>query len=470
MKQASGIPFSTIVFDDTADTPRYRQLYSHIRDLIVAGAMPTGLHLPSSRDLATELGVARNTVIAAYGLLVDEQFIESVPGRGTVVRAIPFLHDDVRTGTAASDVLPRPAPRRMVFAMPDSARFPTDVWKRILRNAAKHACLSATRPPIAGDARLRRLVCAYLGAYRGVRCREEQVLITTGGQQALYLAGQVLRDFTDAMFIEDPGYFGAHRAYDACGFHLYPVPVDEHGARFDMASVSTRPEARAVYLTPSHQFPLGPTLSLDRRMNILNWTRECDGWVIEDDYDTEFRYDGKPLTALAGLDVVQRVIYVGTFSKVLSPELRVGYVVAPEPLAKRFHACKEFCDGAGAMLVQAAIADFIQDGHFQAHLRRMRAVYRNKRDRVLQLLREHDVPVGVQARPAGMHVTLLLEQGCSDIEITQRMAEHGFETLPLSKLYLEESNARHGLLAGFTGASDADIEGFVATLGAVLAS
>jgi GntR family transcriptional regulator/MocR family aminotransferase len=357
----------------------------------------------------------------------------------------------------------------MAFAVPDTAHFPADVWRRILRNAAKRACLSATRPPIEGNARLRRLICAYLGAYRGVRCHEDRVLITTGGQQGLYLAGRVLREFTDAMFFEDPGYSGAQRAFEACRFRLHPVSVDEYGARFDTAVTSACPEAHAVYLTPSHQFPLGPTLSLERRMNALNWARERDGWIIEDDYDAEYRYDGEPLTALAGLDIAQRVIYVGTFSKALSPELRVGYVVVPDLLAARFRACKAFADGAGAMLLQTAIADFIQDGHFQAHLRRMRAVYRKKRDRLLQLLHLHDVPVGVRPRPAGMHVTLLLEQECSDVEVAQRMAERGFETLSLSEYYLEKGHARQGLLAGFTGASDVDLEDFVSALSAVLA-
>lgn len=464
MKASSGIPFSAVVFDGGADAPRYRQLYAHIRDLILSGAMPAGVRLPSSRELAAELGVARNTVIAAYELLIDEQFVESAAGRGTLVRAVPVRTVETAARHAPASAESQRRPLRMGFAVPDAAHFPGQIWMRTLRNALKQAGAAKVRPPIEGSPRLRKLVCAYLGAYRGMHCREEQVVITTGGQQGLYLAGQVLRAFTGGMLFEDPGYLGARQAFEACGFRLYPVPVDDAGARLDAEQLTAHAAARAVYLTPSHQFPLGSTLSLERRMNVLNWAREQEGWIIEDDYDAEYRYDGEPLTALAGLDAAQRVIYVGTFSKVLAPDLRVGYVVVPELLVEKFRTAKEFSDGAGAVLMQIAIADFIQNGYFQAHLRRMRAIYRDKRDRLLHLLREHAVPVTVQPRPAGMHVTLLLGRSGSDRDIARYMSERGFETPTLSRHYLQEERARQGLLAGFTSAGEADLADFAATL------
>lgn len=469
MKVSSGIPFSGVVFDRDANAPRYRQLYAHIRDLILRGALPAGLHLPSSRELAAELGIARNTVIAAYQLLTDEQFVESVPGRGTVVRAVPAVNGDFAASGKTSAASSERLPLRMGFAMPDPAHFPSPAWTRTLRNVVKPREAVPTSRLAEGDLRLRGLVCAYLGGYRGVRCHEDQVVITTGGQQALYLAGRVLREFTGDMLIEEPGYRGARVAFQSCGFRLLPVSVDECGARLEADFLSACEGPRALYLTPSHQFPLGATLSLERRLRALEWARREAGWIIEDDYDAEYRYDGEPLTALAGLDTAQRVIYAGTFSKVLSPELRIGYVVVPEPLIERFRTLKENVDGAPPALMQTAIADFLQNGHFQAHLRHMRGVYRGKRDRLLRLLDEHRVPVSVQPHPAGMHATLLLDDALDDLDVAREMAARGFETPALSRHYLDAERATPGLLAGFTSASDADLEDFVVNLDAVLA-
>ncbi|HEX7046107.1 MAG TPA: PLP-dependent aminotransferase family protein [Gammaproteobacteria bacterium] len=467
MKEASGIPFSAIVFDDAGDAPRYRQLYAHIRDLILTGSMPAGLRLPSSRELATEIGVSRNTVIAAYELLVDEQFAESITGRGTVVRDIPTLAGDV-VRNAGARTATESTPMRMPFAVPDAAHFPVQAWTRVLRNSVKRSHPANERPRIGGDARLRKLICAYLGAYRGLRCREEQVLITTGGQQGLYLAGKVLREFTNDVLIEDPGYLGARNAFLECGFRLHPVPVDDAGACLESEQLSRVAGSHAIYLTPSHQFPMGPTLSLERRMDVLNRAQEQGNWIIEDDYDAEYRYDGKPLTALAGLDVTQRVIYIGTFSKVLSPDLRVGYIVVPDALIDKFRAIKESSDGAAPVLMQTAIADFLQDGYFQAHLRRMREVYRDKRDRLIELLDAHELPITIQPQPAGMHVTLMLDEDCSDVEVSKALAERGFEAPALSRHYLPETIAKQGLLVGFTNADNADLQDFAIGLAAIL--
>lgn len=468
MKPSTGIPFSTIVFDSKGDTPRYRQLYTYIRDMILNGTLTAGVQLPSSRELAAEIGVSRNTVIAAYELLVDEQFAESAVGRGTLVRSVPLLG---RSGSPRESTTPPakgPAPLRMGFALPDTDHFPSPAWQKVLRAAVKRTEPTVARPPVEGIARLRRLVSAYLGAYRGVRCREEQVLITSGGQQGLYLAARVLREFCGQIYIEDPGYLGARQAFEACGFALRPLPVDDDGIQPEKILHSSTGGPKAVYLTPSHQFPLGSVLSLERRLQILNWAGECDGWIIEDDYDSEYRYDGEPLTALAGLDDAHRVIYVGTFSKVMSPELRLGYIVVPEALLDRFRSAKEFCDGASPVLMQNAVADFIQDGYFQAHLRQMRALYRGKRDQLLRALRERWVPVTVQTRPHGMHVTLMLDGEKSDRDIARQMTARGFEVLALSKHYLEEERALQGLGVGFTSAREEDCMDFAENLLKVL--
>ncbi len=473
MKPTSGIPFSAIVFQGDSDTPRYRQLYAYIRDLILNGSLQAGVQLPSSRELAAEIGVARNTVIAAYELLADEQFVDSAVGRGTVVRgtsvrALPNLKRGVIAHEPRTTPIEQTPPLRMGFALPDTEYFPSPAWEKALRGALRQATAAESRPPLAGVQRLRKLVCAYLGAYRGVRCREEQVLITSGGQQGLYLAARVLREFSEQVYVEDPGYLGARQAFSACGFQLRPLPVDDQGARFDHVLQSPSGAPKVVYLTPSHQFPLGATLSLVRRLEILNWAGEANGWIIEDDYDAEYRYDGEPLTALAGLDSAQRVIYVGTFSKVLSPELRVGYMVVPDVLLEKFHAAKEFIDGAGAVLIQNAIADFIQGGYFQAHLRQMRALYRDKRDRLLLLLSQHRLPVTVKTRPHGMHLTLMLDKSQSDLDIARQMAARGFEVLALSKHYLR-GPVLQGLVVGFTNGRERDFVDFVENLAEVMA-
>lgn len=476
MKSSSGIPFSVVAFQGDSETPRYRQLYTFIRDLILNGTLPAGARLPSSRELATELQVSRNTVIAAYELLVDEQFAESAVGRGTVVSETPVRAKPRAAHLAPGDGSPpresaaTPAqPLRMGFALPDGDSFPSPDWHRVLRAAAKKMAPAEVRPPLQGLAQLREQVSAYLGAYRGVRCCADQVLITSGGQQGLYLAATVLRELCGRVYVEEPGYLGARQAFGACGFQLLPLPVDGGGVRFEQVLAS--PDASAVYLTPSHQFPLGATLSLERRLQILDWAVESDSWILEDDYDAEYRYSGEPITALAGLDVAQRVIYVGTFSKVLSPELRVGYIVVPEKLLEQFRAAKARCDGAGPVLIQSAIAAFIQGGYFQTHLRRTRALYREKRDRFLQVLR--GLPVTVTAPPNGMHLTLMLAPGYPDRAVAREMLQRGFEVLALSKHYLSETSASagtlpQGLVVGFSGARGDDFADFAENLAEVL--
>ncbi|WP_193161888.1 MocR-like pyridoxine biosynthesis transcription factor PdxR [Microbulbifer hainanensis] len=472
MKSVSGIPFSAVVFDSHSETPRYRQLYAFIRDLVLNGTLPAGVRLPSSRELAAELAVSRNTVIAAYEMLVDEQFAESAVGRGTVVRNTAMGARAIRNSAAprveTAVAAEAETPLRMGFALPDAEHFPSPDWLRVLRAAVRQAQPANRRPPLAGDLQLRKLVSAYLGAYRGVRCSAKQVLITSGGQQGLYLAAAVLRQLSAQIYVEDPGYLGARQAFTACGFRLLPLPVDENGIRFADALAAPEGDTRAVYLTPSHQFPLGVALSLERRLEILDWAVERNGWIIEDDYDAEYRYRGEPLTALAGLDRAQRVIYVGTFSKVLSPELCVGYAVVPESLLPQFRAAKAYCSGAGAGLVQRAIADFIRGGYFLAHLRHMRELYRDKRDRFLRALQRRSLPVTVSTPPHGMHITLKLENHYCDREVARQMVARGFEALALSKHYLEESSTEQGLVVGFTNASDEDFADFADTLGDIL--
>jgi len=296
-------------------------------------------------------------------------------------------------------------------------------------------------------------LAGYLGAFRGIPCRPEQIVITAGGQQALALCGLVLVKHVEAVLLEEPGYLGARLAFHLAGLQLRPVPVDEQGLRPDCLPGNHGPAA--IYLTPSHQFPLGFVLSLRRRFELLQRAHLEGLWLIEDDYDAEFRYQGEPLTALAGLDGLQRVIYLGTFSKVMSPELRVGYVVLPEKLIAEFAQVQSLLAGPAPVLVQAAIARFIEQGHFFSHIQRMRSLYAQKRESLLGELARCSGCSLLANSPTGMHLPLMLGQGFQDGELSQELRRFGFDCPPLSPCYMDGPK-RQGLLLGFTAAKEGD--------------
>ena len=310
-------------------------------------------------------------------------------------------------------------------------------------------------------------MATYLGAARGVQCDWRQVVILTGAQQGIELASRLLIDPGDDVWHEEPGYLGARGAFLTAGANVVPIRVDADGLDVD-AGIATAPDARLAYVTPSHQFPLGATMSLARRLALLAWADRANAWILEDDYDSEFRYDGRPIAAVQGLDAAGRVIYIGTFNKVMFPSLRLAYLVAPPDLVDAVVAARALGDGHPPVQSQAALTDFIADGHFGSHVRQMRALYQERRDVLIDALRAR---LGEAARlgpvEAGMHLTVTLPRGADDRALADSADAVGLAVDFLSRHYLSRPLTR-GLLLGFTGSPAADLRRGVQALARLL--
>jgi GntR family transcriptional regulator/MocR family aminotransferase len=306
-----------------------------------------------------------------------------------------------------------------------------------------------------GHRPFREAVASYLRTARGVRCEADQVMVVSGSQQALEIAARVLFEPGAPVWVEEPGYVGARDALAMAGARLVPVPVDASGLDVS-AGIAREPEARGVYVTPSHQYPLGVTMTAARRLALLDWAQRGGAWVIEDDYDSEYRYESLPIASLQGLDRDARVVYVGTFSKVLFPALRLGYVVVPADLVARFAAVREAMDVCPPSLFQAVLADFISEGHFGRHLRRMRILYADRRKALVEALARELPQVEVIGDAAGMHLVAALPPGARDRELAVRAAGRGLWTMPLSACYLGPAR-RAGLVLGYGGVTEREI-------------
>jgi GntR family transcriptional regulator / MocR family aminotransferase len=309
----------------------------------------------------------------------------------------------------------------------------------------------------------REAIAEYLGTVRGVRCEPSQILVTTGSQQALQLAAQVLLDPNDRICVEEPGYPGARQAFLSAGAQLVPIRVDRDG--INVAEITRRGrDVRAAYVTPSHQYPMGMAMSAARRMLLLNWAVRSGAWIIEDDYDSEYRFASRPIASLQGLDTDGRVIYIGTFSKVLFPALRLGYVVVPRDLVAAFSAARDAADIFSSILYQMVLTDFIREGHFARHIRRMRMLYMERRRALVKAIRLH---VGhlleVMGAEAGLHLVALLPRGINDVLVSRNAARKNISAIPLSSCYLRPPT-RGGLILGYGGTNLRQIEDGVAEL------
>jgi GntR family transcriptional regulator/MocR family aminotransferase len=338
-------------------------------------------------------------------------------------------------------------------SLPALDHFPIGAWSKLV---ARHS----RRPPSGimaychamGYLPFREAIAEYLGAVRGVRCEASQILVTTGSQQALQISAQVLLDPRDGVCVEEPGYPGARQAFMTVGAHLVPVRVDHDG--INIAEIRSRGRrARAVYVTPSHQYPMGMTMSATRRLLLLHWAAHSGAWIIEDDYDSEYRFGSRPIASLQGLDTDGRVIYVGTFSKVLFPALRLGYVVVPKDLVRAFSAARDAADIFSSTLYQAVLTDFIREGHFARHIRRMRMLYLDRRRALVNAIQvQMGHMVEVIGAEAGMHLVALLPRGINDVEVSRKAAQMGISAIPLSSCYVTPPT-RGGLILGYGGAN-----------------
>ncbi len=476
MKRISASFLPPIALDPRRKIPLYRQLYEWFRRAILDGQLRPGQRVPSTRGLAAELKVSRIPVSSAYEQLQAEGYFETFVGAGTcVVRSIP---DDAlkpaagKMRDASRQVSKSQSPRRVSrrvalmrvpaqtwsnklvafrVSLPALEHFPSGVWSKLVNRHSRRP----TRQLMAyGDAMgympLREAIAEYLGAVRAVRCEPSQILVTTGSQLGLQLSAQVLLDPKDRVWIEEPGYPGARHALISTGAQLVPVPVDSEGLNVAKGIRRAR-SARAVYITPSHQYPLGVTMTATRRMQLLNWVARSGAWIIEDDYDSEYRLGGRPIPSLQGLDTGARVIYVGTFSKVMFPALRLGYVVVPKDLEDAFFTARDATDQFSSTLYQAVMTDFIREGHFARHIRRMRILYMERRTALVEAVQKQmGDNLEVIGAEAGMHLVALLPRGVSDVEVSKKAAELGISAMPLSTCYLTPP-ARGGLILGYGG-------------------
>lgn len=464
------------------DAPRYRQVYRQIREAILERRLKAGERLPSTRTLASESAIARKTVEEAYAQLEAEGYIVRRSGSGSFVAEIATMqraHANVKLagrrtlskrgrGIAASTTCVEPTIVRAFGAgLPALDAFPIDLWQRII---ARHARAMDVHALVYGDPfglpELREQIASYLAHARGVRCDASQVVIVSSSQQALDLIARLAIDPEDEAWIENPSYPGARAALTASGAKLVPVRVDEEG--IDVAhGIDVAPKARLAYVTPSHQYPLGRTMSLERRLALLAWARRAEAWVIEDDYDSEFRYDGRPMPSIQGLDSAGRVIYVGTFTKVLYPSLRLGYLVLPPDLAQNFVNARAQIDGHAPTFLQGVVAEFIREGHFGAHVRRMRALYRGRRDVFVDAATRHLPMLSFPMLHAGLRATGFFDDQRDDRAASRKAERAGIDAPALSRYYL--GRPKSGLVLGYAGLTPDAIRRGVRELGKCLA-
>lgn len=468
-----------------ASTPIYRQIYDAVRRSILEGRIAPGTRLPASRQLAAQLSVSRMTVVNAYDQLFAEGYLEGKRGSGTFVASeLPeeFLRIE-RKDTAVPNG--KTAIRKLVLsAYGEKTRrdmetvasnhsptvstpfqhsliaadeFPFELWSKITLHHLKYSYRQLSGyGDAAGYLPLRKAIAHHLRSTRGVNCEERQVIVTNGTQQAVFLITQLLLSRADPVWLEDPCHLGTSDVMSAFGIDVRSVPVDDEGFDIERARKMRKP-AKMIYLTPSRQFPLGMTMSLQRRLSVLEWAKENDAWIIEDDYDSEFRYSGRPLPALQGLDRGGRVLYVGTFSKTLFPGLRLGCVVLPPDLVRVFSAARTLNDMHAPMLEQLALADFIGEGHFERHVRRMRTLYRT-RQAVLVGEVEKNLGRFIEIAPsdAGMHLIGWLPKGVDDREVSRAVTEAGLRAGAVSR-YAKRRLERGGLMLGYTAFNEREI-------------
>jgi GntR family transcriptional regulator/MocR family aminotransferase len=455
--------------DRAADAPVFRQIYLQLRSAILSGTLRPATKLPSTRELAVQLGVSRSATVSAFEQLLAEGYAFGKKGAGTYITSDlpePFAAIHRRKRRSASPAQAAASSRELagfadVTAQNDERPFnlgrtlvdarTAELWRKLsartLRAFGRHH-LGYADPH--GMLELRQSVCDYLQAARAVRCEPEQVVITAGTQQAIDIVARVMRGPDKEVWIEDPGYPLTRLALVAAGAKVCPVPVDQHGINV-AEGIRRAPEARAVFITPSHQFPKGVVLSMARRLELLAWARESGAWIVEDDYTSEFRYGGRPLASLQGLDEVERVIYIGTLNKALFPGLRLGYAVVPPSLVRAFVTARYLMDRQPSSLCQAVVAAFMEEGHFAAHIRRMREMYRNQRDALVTSLRRRlGDHLTVDPPDQGMHLVAYTRRGLSDVTLERAAREHGVVVRAMSRLYVE-APAQSALMLGFSG-------------------
>ena len=460
-------------------TPLSRQIYDILRELILAGDLPAGTKLPATRALATDTGLSRNTVLHAYDQLLAEGYLVSAFGSGTFVSdTVPAtqepLSESSADGTPAQPqafTLSRRGTKLVreasasdrqwgafVSGVPDVSLFPRAVWTRLQsRRWRQQTPELLTYAHGAGYMPLRQALAEHLRLSRSVKCEADQVVLTTGIHQSISLLSRLLGDNGNTAWMENPGYWGARSTLAACGITPIPVAVDDEGMAPSPEQLRDPP--RFIFVTPSHQYPLGMVMSLARRRMLLEYAHKRGAWIVEDDYDSEFRFDGRPIASLQGLDQHDRVLYLGTFSKTLFPGIRLGYMVLPRRLAPHFATGLSELYREGRLMDQAVLADFIEGGHYASHIRRMKQRYAARQVLLREAITRHfgaDWPISTQE--AGLHLVMHLPDGTDDLGISIAARTLGLYARPLSRYYATEREARPGLLLGYACVPDDEIQ------------
>jgi len=475
-----------LTLDFASETPLYRQISVWFQRTILAGHLQPGQRVPSTRALAKELRVSRIPVLSAYELLIAEGYFEPFAGTGTCVsRSIPdAFSPPERTGLAGSKAAgstaegQRAASRRAsalrgpaqmwlrgARGCTDLEHFPIGIWSKLLsRHRRRMSRDIMGYGDTMGHLPLREALAEYLGAFRAVNCNPAQILITTGAQQALQISALALLDPGDEAWLEEPGYPGTQQALRVAGARLVPVPVDQYGLDVEFGIRSAN-GARVAYVTPAHQYPMSVMMSATRRIELLSWAARNGAWIVEDDYDSEFRYSGNPLASLQGLDTGARVIYAGTLTKVMFPTLRLGFAVIPADLVDTFLDLRNALDTVSTpMLHQLAMTDFIREGHFSRHIKRMRAVYMERRKAMVEAVRQRaDGLLEVTGEEAGLYVLALLPVGVEEQDVLSRTRRLGLPVGPLSHCYSTPPE-RGGLMLGYANLPLREIPAMVGSL------
>jgi GntR family transcriptional regulator/MocR family aminotransferase len=470
--------------DRRAQKPIYLQIYEGFRTRIIQRDLRPGQLVPSTRQLAHELRVSRFPVLNAYAQLLAEGYFESRVGAGTFIASSlpeePLLQTrqtvvnpapELRTISAGASTLPRYVKPSWAEGLgpfqvghPELEAFPLKTWSKLAAGHSRNLRSSELHYGDAmGSEALRRAIAMYLRASRAVRCEADQIMIVSGSQQALDITTRVLLDAGAPVWVEEPGYWLVHHVLKVAGCHAVPVRVDQEGLDVS-AGIMLSPKARAAFVAPSHQYPLGVTMSATRRFQLLEWAQNAGSWIIEDDYDSEYRYGSQPISSLQGLDANSRVIYIGTFSKVLFPSLRLGYIVIPRDLVDRFSAVRQTMDLCPSPINQAVLTEFIREGHFARHIRKMRQLY-GERHRVLvkEIERQLYPACTIVGGEAGMHLTILTGDRIRDTEIAAKAAERKLWLSALSLSYVGDA-PRRGFVLGFGNARASEIPGAVRLL------
>ena len=486
----------TETFQDLVLEPRkdgqemWRWLYTELRSAIIDGRLKSGARLPSTRNLAAQYGLARGTVVAAFQQLQAEGFVSSevsagtfvLPGQGWEMTA-PTKRSSSRPVVSKATIAKRTQSLlKTTFLQPASHSigkafrgyepaidlFPVELWARIAARVYRKAPRSLYgQGDRGGYPPLRRVIAEYVGQSRGVRCSAEQIIVTSGAQQALDLLARVLLDPGDEVWMEDQGYPGACQAFQNVAANVIPIPVDGEGIDVPKA-IKLYPNARVVYVTPANQFPLGTVMSAERRVELLSWATRSGAWIIEDEYDAEYRYSGKPIASLHSLDRSGSVIYVGTFTKMLFNALRIGFIVVPERLVEVFRIARSFIDRHAPTLDQAVLTEFINEGHFGHHVRKMRQVYSDRS----QLLAEEANKrltglLDVTHAQAGMCTVAWIKTHIAELVVTRRAEQLGLEVVPISS-FVRKYEQKPALFLGFAGCNASEIKRGVSVLEAVL--